>query len=196
MLVVETIAKIRRAYFLQGKAIKEICRDLHVSRKVVRKVIRSNATEFHYERSQQPLPRIGPWREQLEALLDQNDGRPARETPDADPDFRGSSRSWIWRQLRGSQALCDRLAGEACEHDGGRLRSAEFCAGRSLPVRLESRDRPDRRRDDDVEGRACPALPQPDDVRARLSSREPGDGVRRARARLRLFQGRLRARDL
>ena len=79
MLVVETIAKIRRAYFSQGKAIKEICRDLHVSRKVVRKVIRSNATEFHYERSQPPLPRIGPWREQLEALLAENDGQPPRE---------------------------------------------------------------------------------------------------------------------
>ena len=79
MLVVETIAKIRRAYFSQGKAIKEICRDLHVSRKVVRKVIRSNATEFHYERSRQPLPRVGPWREQLEALLDENDRRTSRE---------------------------------------------------------------------------------------------------------------------
>jgi hypothetical protein len=57
MLVVETIAKIRRAYFSLGKPIKEICRELHLSRKVVRKVIRSNATEFHYERSRQPLPR-------------------------------------------------------------------------------------------------------------------------------------------
>ena len=28
MLVVETIAKIRRAYFVQGKSIKAICRDL------------------------------------------------------------------------------------------------------------------------------------------------------------------------
>ena len=69
MLFVETIAKIRRAYFSQGKPIKEICRDLHVSRKVVRKVIRSNPTEFRYERSTQPLPKIGPWREQLESLL-------------------------------------------------------------------------------------------------------------------------------
>jgi hypothetical protein len=41
MLVVETIAKIRRAYFFLGKPIKEICRELHLSRKVVRKVIRS-----------------------------------------------------------------------------------------------------------------------------------------------------------
>ena len=79
MLVVETIAKIRRAYFSLGKPIKEICRDLHISRKVVRKVIRSNATEFHYERSMQPLPKIGPWRDQLDSLLLENEGKPARE---------------------------------------------------------------------------------------------------------------------
>ena len=79
MLVVETIAKIRRAYFSLGKPIKEICRDLHVSRKVVRKVIRSDATEFHYERSTQPLPKIGPWRARLDALLTENQGKSARE---------------------------------------------------------------------------------------------------------------------
>jgi hypothetical protein len=75
MLVVETIAKIRRAYFTLGKPIKEICRELRISRKVVRKVIRSNATEFHYERSRQPQPRIGPWRERLEALLEENESK-------------------------------------------------------------------------------------------------------------------------
>ena len=46
MLVVETIAKIRRTFFKHGKPIKAICRDLGVSCKVVRKVIRSGATEF------------------------------------------------------------------------------------------------------------------------------------------------------
>src|SRR3954452_3030912 len=69
MLVVETIAKIRRAYFAQKKPIKAICREFRLSRKVVRKVIRSQATEFHYERGRQPLPRIDPWRDQLDALL-------------------------------------------------------------------------------------------------------------------------------
>jgi hypothetical protein len=78
MLIVETIAKIRLAYFSHGKPIKEICRDLRVSRKVVRKVIRSNATEFHHERSTQPLPKIGPWRERLDSLLLENQGKPAR----------------------------------------------------------------------------------------------------------------------
>ena len=79
MLVVETIAKIRRAYFGQGKPIKAICRDLGVSRKVVRKVIRTGATEFHYERAAQPLPRIGPWRDHLDAMLADNERKAVRE---------------------------------------------------------------------------------------------------------------------
>lgn len=79
MLVVETIAKIRRAFFAQRKAIKAICREFRVSRKVVRKVIRSEATAFRYERGRQPLPRIDPWREQLDELLLANEGKPVRE---------------------------------------------------------------------------------------------------------------------
>jgi transposase len=79
MLAVETIAKIRRAYFAQNKPIKTISRELWVSRKVVRKVIRSQATEFRYERSRQPRPWIDPWRDQLEGLLLENADKAARE---------------------------------------------------------------------------------------------------------------------
>jgi transposase len=79
MLVVETIAKIRRAFFVQGKAIKAICRDLGVSRKVVRKVIRSGSTEFRYQREEQPLPKIGRWREALDQLLSANEAKVSRE---------------------------------------------------------------------------------------------------------------------
>ena len=79
MLIVETIAKIRRAFFVQGKSIKAICRELRVSRKTVRKVIRSDVTEFRYEREAQPLPKIGPWRDKLDQLLLANEGKAARE---------------------------------------------------------------------------------------------------------------------
>ena len=44
----ETIAKIRRAHFVEGKSIKQICRELRLSRNTVRKVIRSGATEFSW----------------------------------------------------------------------------------------------------------------------------------------------------
>ena len=79
MLVVETIVKIRRAYFAQKQPIKAICREFRLSRKVVRKVIRSQATEFRYERGKQPLPGIDPWRDQLDGRLLANEGKAARE---------------------------------------------------------------------------------------------------------------------
>ena len=72
MLVVETIAKIRRAHFVQGKALEAISRELKISRKVVAEVIRSGATAFADERTVQPQPQLGPWREALEQRLETN----------------------------------------------------------------------------------------------------------------------------
>jgi transposase len=65
--------------FRQGKSIIAICRELGVSRKVVRKVIRSGATEFRYEREEQPLPKSGRWRDTLDQLLLANEAKAARE---------------------------------------------------------------------------------------------------------------------
>jgi len=70
MLVVETIAKIRRAYFVHGQPIKAICRELGVSRKVVRKVIRlkrrSSGTSERRSRFRRLAPGVpsltGCWR--------------------------------------------------------------------------------------------------------------------------------------
>jgi transposase len=79
MLVVETIGRIRRERYVQGKAIKEIARDLKLSRNTVRKVLRSGATSFAYERTVQPQPKLGPWLSDLDRLLEENDGKPSRE---------------------------------------------------------------------------------------------------------------------
>ena len=65
--------------FCSGQAIKAICRELKVSRKVVRKVLRSEATEFRYEREEQPLPRLGPWQDALDRMLASNEAKPSRE---------------------------------------------------------------------------------------------------------------------
>jgi hypothetical protein len=79
MLVVETVARIRREHFIKGKTIKEIARDLKVSRNTVRKVLRSGETSFEYEREVQPRPKLGRWTEELDALLASNAVKPARE---------------------------------------------------------------------------------------------------------------------
>jgi transposase len=79
MLVVETIARIRREFFVKGKSIKQIVRDLKVSRNTVRKVLRSGATAFAYEREVQPLPKLGRWKDHLDRLLAANEAKPGRE---------------------------------------------------------------------------------------------------------------------
>ncbi|MBN9023900.1 MAG: IS21 family transposase [Rhizobiales bacterium] len=76
---VDTIARIRREYFVRGRSIKEIVRELHVSRNTVRKVLRSGATEFTYEREVQPRPKLGRWQADLDRLLAGNEAKPARE---------------------------------------------------------------------------------------------------------------------
>jgi transposase len=135
MLVVETVAKIRRAFFVQGKAIKEICREFRLSRKVVRKVIRSDETAFTYQRSVQPQPRLGPWIEELDRLLEANAARNARDRVTLArvfEDLRGLgydggydavrryAASWRRRESAGTAAAFAPLSfdpGEACQFD-------------------------------------------------------------------------------
>jgi transposase len=78
MLIVETIAKIRRYFFVEGKKIKEISRDLRISRNTVRKIIRNGVTENHYVREEQPCPQLGDFKERVEALLEEDKKRPKR----------------------------------------------------------------------------------------------------------------------
>jgi transposase len=79
MLIVETIARIRREPFIKGKTIKEITRDLKVSRNTVRKVLRSGETSFEYERVVQPRPKLGRWAAELDRLVAANAAKSTRE---------------------------------------------------------------------------------------------------------------------
>ena len=72
-------ARIRREHFVKGKTIKEISRDLGISRNTVRKVLRSGKTAFQYKRTVQPRPRLGRWMADLAGLLEANTTKPARE---------------------------------------------------------------------------------------------------------------------
>jgi predicted transcriptional regulator len=76
---VETIGRIRREHLIKGKSIKEIARDLKISRNTVRKVLRSGETSFSYEREIQPRPKLGRWKAELDRMLTANTSNPARE---------------------------------------------------------------------------------------------------------------------
>ena len=78
MLIVETITKVRLAYFRDGKAIREIARKFNLARNTVKNIIRSGATDQKYERSEQPRPKLGIFVKQLTEWLEEDRNKPVR----------------------------------------------------------------------------------------------------------------------
>lgn len=74
----ETIAKIRRAHFSDKKPLRQIAREMNLSRNTVRKIIRSEATELHYERKIQTRPKLEPFKEQLIQSLEEDQKKPPK----------------------------------------------------------------------------------------------------------------------
>ena len=79
MLVVETIARIRRAHFVQGKTIKAMSREFGIARNTIRRILRSGETSFAYQRDVQPRPKLGLWTEEFDRRLIANDRLSRRE---------------------------------------------------------------------------------------------------------------------
>lgn len=75
----ETIRKVRLAYHRDGKPIRQIARQYHLARNTVKKIIRSDATEFVYDRKSQSYPKLGPYEEQLRERLSADAARPVRQ---------------------------------------------------------------------------------------------------------------------
>lgn len=79
MIEVDLIGRIRRAFHEERRGIKTIAREFGVSRTTVRKVVRTDKTEFRYERSVQPAPRLGAFVGDLTAILEAEASLPRRE---------------------------------------------------------------------------------------------------------------------
>jgi transposase len=78
MLIVESIKKVRLAYHRDHKSIRAIARDFNLSRNTIRKIIRTDAIEFTYERKVQPKPRLEAFKEQLAKLLTEDSCKPVK----------------------------------------------------------------------------------------------------------------------
>jgi transposase len=80
MVTVDTIARVRRAYFVQKRKIKAIARDLKLARNTVRQIVRAeDQTEHRYVRREQPRPRLRPHVAALEQMLGESARQPKRE---------------------------------------------------------------------------------------------------------------------
>jgi len=76
---VETIRKIRCAYHRDNKSLRQIAREFNLSRNTVKKVIRGDATEFIYDRKEQPMPKLSQYQSVLSEYLTSDRTKPKRE---------------------------------------------------------------------------------------------------------------------
>ena len=74
----ETIGKVRIAHFVEGKGIREICREFDLARNTVRTIIRTGKTDKTYERSLQPRPKLGSFVDRLVELLKEDSVKPVK----------------------------------------------------------------------------------------------------------------------
>src|SRR6516162_10988058 len=172
MVTVETIGRIRRAFWVDKKPIRQIVRELRISRQTVRKAIRGASTEFCYERQVQPRPRLGAYIARLDALLEANSKRSARERLTA-------QRLFELLRAEGYDGAYDSVQRHVREWRRQQSRQGPVFIPLwfGLPVRLVARSRGARWGDHHGQGRAYPAVPQPDVSGAGLPARDPGDGV-------------------
>lgn len=76
MICLETVAKIRRYYFVEKKSIREIARILHLARNTIRRVVRDDDPSTVYVRKGQSSPQLDPFKELLNRLLEEDEAKP------------------------------------------------------------------------------------------------------------------------
>lgn len=78
MFIVESIAKIRRMYYVEDKGIRTIARALNISKNTVKKVIRSDKTKFELTQHSRKKPALENHLVILHQLLEENSKEPLR----------------------------------------------------------------------------------------------------------------------
>ncbi|MHC4752296.1 MAG: IS21 family transposase [Planctomycetota bacterium] len=78
MKTVEEIEQIRRAYFLENKSMRQIAREMEISRNTVRKALDRASWEYTLSKPR-PVPVLGPYKERINELLAENARLPRKQ---------------------------------------------------------------------------------------------------------------------
>ena len=79
MIKVDERERIRRAYYIEEKSMRQIARELHHSRDVVKKAIESAEPATYTLKKPRPAPVLGPYMTQIDELLEENKRLPRKQ---------------------------------------------------------------------------------------------------------------------
>ncbi len=78
MIKVDKIERIRRAYYMEGKSMRQIAREYHHSWHTVKKAIASAEAGSYTLKEPREAPVLGPYKARIKELLAQNDQLPGK----------------------------------------------------------------------------------------------------------------------
>ncbi len=79
MISVEDREKIRRAYFVEHKSLRQIAKELHVACMTISKAIGSAEAETYQLSVPRTAPRLGPYKRRIDELLAENEHLPPKQ---------------------------------------------------------------------------------------------------------------------
>lgn len=79
MISVEDREKIRRAYFVEHKSLRQIAKELHVACMTISKAIGSAEAETYQLSVPRTAPRLGPYQSRIDELLAENEHLPPKQ---------------------------------------------------------------------------------------------------------------------
>jgi transposase len=79
MVKVDEIETIRRAYFIEGKSIREISREFGHCRRTVRKALKDPGPWKYRLQAERRQPVLGPYQERIDSLLEESDQQPRKQ---------------------------------------------------------------------------------------------------------------------
>lgn len=133
----ESLLKLRRKALVKGEPISRIARDLNLSRNTVKKYLKAEM-EPVYQRSHQPCPKLGKYRQQLETWLEQDGQRPKGQRRTARRLYEDLQREGYAGAYDSVQRFVKHWKGKAPTPACDAYVPLSFPPGRDLPVRLES----------------------------------------------------------
>lgn len=78
MIKVDKIERIRRAYYVEGKSMRQIAREYHHSWHTVKKALASAEAGNYSLKEPREAPVLGPYKARIKELLEQNDKLPGK----------------------------------------------------------------------------------------------------------------------
>jgi len=78
MLKVDKIERIRRAYYVEGKSMRQIEREHHHSWRTIKKALASAEAREYTLKEPRKAPVLGPYRKRIEGLLAESEGMPGK----------------------------------------------------------------------------------------------------------------------